>query len=276
MGDSLIEPERDYRGSRWPAPLWFGVGLSAVWLIVLVTYATSADEKGATHWHRFWHDNPDAFGNAMAGAFAPLAFLWLIVGVFVQKEQLLQQLTEFQHSLDQQLLQNNLLAEQVERARAHDMARAVRIDLKAFLSDLVQKVDQVKIAYSRGDVRFGSRDELESHVRTNGHSLFGQRDEILRHVNVDRLQEAFQHIRESVEVHRRTMERDGTVPVIADEFNIYVQVFSQELDRILRRVKGISDAELSSTLRSLHLFELRNALLTVDKYTAERYARVSI
>ncbi|MEQ1672730.1 MAG: hypothetical protein ABL893_17905, partial [Hyphomicrobium sp.] len=47
----------------------------------------------------FWKSPPNSFGDALAGIFAPLAFLWLVVGVFVQKDELSQQLKEFQHSV---------------------------------------------------------------------------------------------------------------------------------------------------------------------------------
>ncbi|MNR93847.1 hypothetical protein D3C72_249120 [compost metagenome] len=65
-------------GARWTV---LGVGISAVWLIGLGVYA-------CLNWEGVLALKPNEVGDALAGAFAPLAFLWLVLGFFQQGAEL--------------------------------------------------------------------------------------------------------------------------------------------------------------------------------------------
>lgn len=80
---------------KWPTALWVGVGLSVVWLAILIVYATSPTVEASngtaesiSRWRAFWQSPPNNFGDALAGIFAPLAFLWLVVATFLQRSEL--------------------------------------------------------------------------------------------------------------------------------------------------------------------------------------------
>jgi hypothetical protein len=61
------------------APVFWGVVLTGLWLSAVLTYYLINHPK-------FSVLPPNQLGDVFAGAFAPLAFLWLVVTVFVQAE----------------------------------------------------------------------------------------------------------------------------------------------------------------------------------------------
>jgi hypothetical protein len=61
----------------------FGVGLTAIWLTLGVLYIT-----GNVGWGEFVRHKAPELGEFLDGAFAPLAFLWFVVGFFLQQRQL--------------------------------------------------------------------------------------------------------------------------------------------------------------------------------------------
>jgi hypothetical protein len=75
-----IEPlprrARDWR-------VWFGLGLTVLWLFLGVSYV-----ERVIGWDRFVAQPADALGSFLEGAFAPLAFLWLVIGFFLQQKEL--------------------------------------------------------------------------------------------------------------------------------------------------------------------------------------------
>ncbi|MFB7880880.1 hypothetical protein [Brevundimonas diminuta] len=58
-----------------------GLGISAAWLIGLGVYV-------GVKWQAIVNLAPNEVGDALAGAFAPLAFLWLVLGFFQQGAEL--------------------------------------------------------------------------------------------------------------------------------------------------------------------------------------------
>ena len=62
-------------------PKWVGVALTAVWVGVVLLYV-------ATNWEHVKGLQANALGDFAAGASAPLAFLWLVIGYFQQGEEL--------------------------------------------------------------------------------------------------------------------------------------------------------------------------------------------
>jgi hypothetical protein len=81
------------------------LGLTAVWLLLGVIYISTV-----VGWTDFAFQKAPALGSFLEGAFAPLAFLWLVVGFFLQ-QQLLQENTR---TIQAQLEQMRLTNEQVE------------------------------------------------------------------------------------------------------------------------------------------------------------------
>lgn len=65
--------------------IWFGLTVSSSWLIVLSVYIS-----GSIGWKNIGDAPIETLGNFLEGAFAPLAFLWLVIGYFLQQKELSQ------------------------------------------------------------------------------------------------------------------------------------------------------------------------------------------
>lgn len=71
-----ISRRRDWR-------LWLGMGLTALWIGLGVHYIWQV-----VGWQRFLTQPADGIGGFLEGGFAPLAFLWLVIGFFLQQHEL--------------------------------------------------------------------------------------------------------------------------------------------------------------------------------------------
>jgi hypothetical protein len=69
------------QGIDWRVRL--GVGATAVWLVLGALYV-----GGVVGWGAFVRHRAPELGEFLDGAFAPLAFLWFVVGFFLQQRQL--------------------------------------------------------------------------------------------------------------------------------------------------------------------------------------------
>jgi len=63
--------------------VWFGLGSTVSWLWLGFLYIQSN-----IGWREFTRQPADALGSFLEGAFAPLAFLWLVIGFFLQQREL--------------------------------------------------------------------------------------------------------------------------------------------------------------------------------------------
>lgn len=76
----------DRSRSKLPDRKWLlglGVGLTTVWLLGGIIYIVFLDG-----WMSFVDTGADAIGGFLEGFFAPLAFLWLVIGLFIQQREL--------------------------------------------------------------------------------------------------------------------------------------------------------------------------------------------
>jgi hypothetical protein len=103
-----------------PRALWIGIVLSLLWVLFVGAYLFSSTHSLAAVWDK----QPNEFGDFLAGIFAPLAFLWLAVAVFVQREELELQRKELTHNREALTLQAEELRRTVEENAAQ--ARALR------------------------------------------------------------------------------------------------------------------------------------------------------
>jgi hypothetical protein len=75
---------RDDRSGRdWR--VWFGLASTAFWLGLGTLYIA-----GVVGWREFVGQPAESLGGFLEGAFAPLAFLWLVIGFFLQQHELRQ------------------------------------------------------------------------------------------------------------------------------------------------------------------------------------------
>jgi hypothetical protein len=98
---------------------WFGLVMTLSWLLLGYTYI-----RTTVGWDAFTVLPADELGNFLEGAFAPLAFLWLVIGYFIQQRELEQntaalrsQLQQIERSAEQSVIQSEKLAESEVHAR---------------------------------------------------------------------------------------------------------------------------------------------------------------
>ena len=91
--------------------IWLGVTLTATWLLTLSLYIGNT-----VGWINMPNAPIEQVGNFLEGAFAPLAFLWLVIGYFLQKKELMQntdaikmQYVEIQKSANQAVIQSEAI-----------------------------------------------------------------------------------------------------------------------------------------------------------------------
>lgn len=84
---SVIEDQhKDWR-------ILFGLVLTLVWLLLAVLYISTN-----VGWSDFIYLPIGEMGNFLEGAFAPLAFLWLVIGLFIQQSVLAENNRELRHN----------------------------------------------------------------------------------------------------------------------------------------------------------------------------------
>lgn len=161
--------------------IWLGLGLTLAWLLLGATYI--AQDVG---WAEFVRMPAAELGSFFEGAFAPLAFLWLVIGYFLQKKELEQntlalraQAEEIQRTAEQAVIQSEKMAESEFHARQEaflQIYRAVRSQLGTiagflFISSqstaadgtVTPEMQSTLFANSGRDTELFSRRLLETH-----------------------------------------------------------------------------------------------------------------
>ena len=110
IDESLTKP--DWR-------IWLGLGITVLWLLLLSIYIAST-----IGWMNIGTAPIERLGNFLEGAFAPLAFLWLVIGYFLQRKELTQntaairmQHVEIQKSAEQAVMQTQALIASEQHVR---------------------------------------------------------------------------------------------------------------------------------------------------------------
>ncbi|MCY4215167.1 MAG: hypothetical protein OXF68_16285 [Gammaproteobacteria bacterium] len=97
---------------RFDWRIWLGLVLTGAWLTLGGAYISAS-----IGWGRVGSLDAATLGNFLEGAFAPLAFLWLVIGYFLQRKELEQntealraQSLEIQRTADQAIIQSERMA----------------------------------------------------------------------------------------------------------------------------------------------------------------------
>lgn len=121
------EPDGNGRGpaSRLDWRIWLGLALTAAWLLLGALYISIT-----IGWAKVGDLPADILGNFLEGAFAPLAFLWLVIGYFLQQRELEQntdalraQATEIKRTAEQAIIQSERMAASEKHARQEAFLR---------------------------------------------------------------------------------------------------------------------------------------------------------
>ncbi len=101
--------------------VWLGLILTFGWLILAYSYV-----ELSVGWDRFRHLSADQLGNFLEGAFAPLAFLWLVIGYFLQQRELAQNTEVLRLSVEQAEIQSEKMAANEMHARQETFLRVAQ------------------------------------------------------------------------------------------------------------------------------------------------------
>jgi len=159
--------------------------VTAGWLLLGFLYIDTT-----VGWDRFVHLRVDQLGSFLEGAFAPLAFLWLVIGYFLQQQELEQntlvlqaQLLEVSRSAEQAVIQSEKMAANEVHARQETflrVAQSVRSQLGTIMGLLfissqsaaadgtvsVEEQAHLFAQLSQGDPEVFSRRMLEVYIAT--------------------------------------------------------------------------------------------------------------
>ena len=101
--------------------VWLGLILTFGWLVLGYGYV-----EISVGWDQFRHLSADQVGNFLQGAFAPLAFLWLVIGYFLQQRELAQNTEVLRLSVQQAEIQSEKMAANEMHARQETFLRVAQ------------------------------------------------------------------------------------------------------------------------------------------------------
>ena len=159
--------------------VWLALTLTLVWLVLGYVYV-----EISVGWDQFRHLSADQVGNFLQGAFAPLAFLWLVIGYFLQQRELAQNTEVLRLSVHQAEIQSEKMAANEMHARQETFLRvAQRVHAQLgtivgflYISSQAAGVDgtvtneeqgQLFAQLSQGDPEVFSRRMITTHLTTD-------------------------------------------------------------------------------------------------------------
>ncbi len=172
MLDQQAPDSRDWR-------IWLGLVLTIVYLAIISVYVSRI-----VGWNHFFDEPIDTLGQFLEGAFAPLAFLWLVIGYFLQKKELMlntqaisKQNEVIQQSAEQAVIQSRSIEASELHARKTsflEIAESVKQQLGAIMGFLyissqsdagaglvpLEKISELWSAMSQRDPEIFSRQML--------------------------------------------------------------------------------------------------------------------
>lgn len=97
--------DRDWR-------IWLGLVITVIWIAGGLFYLARVTETSPTQ-----NFGLEAVGSFLEGAFAPLAFLWLVLGLFIQQRELANNTEALRHTSEQSEKQTQAIAATEMNAR---------------------------------------------------------------------------------------------------------------------------------------------------------------
>jgi hypothetical protein len=189
----------DTRGSQAPATTtarastevspWFvrlGIAATVAWFGIATAYVHA--ELG---WTRFQHLPADTLGSFLEGVFAPLAFLWLVIGYFLQQAEIHQntealraQAVEIQRTAEQAIIQSEAIAANEVHARQETFLR-IADQVKSQLGTIVGMLwVSSQGATGNGSVSAHEQSRMFTQLSANDTEVFARRM-IETHFNTD-------------------------------------------------------------------------------------------
>ncbi|MDO9055343.1 MAG: hypothetical protein Q7U69_02245 [Sulfuricurvum sp.] len=189
--------------------------LSSIWIIYIVIYAiyswniqTTTNSIGLNEW-----------GDFLAGFFAPLLFVWLVYGVFIQKK-------EFANALESFQLQHKEMRGQSEQIEIQQLntwfnrnAKTINMLKTTIMQDVNKSIQQISV-------------DLEENI-TNQDSFFEVYDELKNLINIDiYVKEYLSELKKSND--HKTFQK--SIDEILNEYEVLFKTDTQYAKRILTLV----------------------------------------
>jgi hypothetical protein len=149
--------------------VWLGLSLTFGWLVLGYYYVETT-----VGWERFRHLPVDSLGNFLEGGFAPLAFLWLVIGYFLQQRELAQNTEVLRLSVQQAEIQTQNMSASEVHARQETflrIAQNVRQQLGTIMGFLFISSQS---AGADGTVTNEEQSRLFAKLSQNDHEVFSR------------------------------------------------------------------------------------------------------
>lgn len=229
----------------WPLAIWLGLTLTAAW-IVGVSYVCYRQ------WDNVVGAHPNIIGDFAAGATAPIAFLWLVVAVFLQMQELREQRNEFRALREESEKQTVLREREADAQRWSLLAEGIDAEIEFLARDIVPTLADMRFVYT---TRNGNRQAClllhdPEHIRelVKQNEFTGAILEAIGQLTTaDSISSGF---------------RDDIVQNLTNPTT--VQYLAERVDRIIRR-SVIPHPRLATRIGSMRLSELRDSLLRLSK-----------
>jgi len=206
-----------------------GLLATLVWLVLSALYVSNV-----VGWSAFLAARPNEIGDALAGTFAPLAFLWLVIGYFQQSRELRQNSV----ALNDQAEQTKRLA-----AEAEKQAESIRLTAE----------------HSQKDTFFRVAEVMENDLRIIAYRISDFMDDIgFRRAMTDR--EVWERVGAGdkglfMRIVSNQIDRNwiSTKRVLSDSSkNFLVRQYVRVFDKLLEEAAKIDDE--SGRIRQLYLY----------------------
>jgi hypothetical protein len=175
MREASAEPAGERRPRDWR--IYLGLAATVGWLVLGVAYI-----QNGVGWQGFAQRPAAEIGEFLDGAFAPLAFLWLVLGLFLQQSELVEnnraigrQYEVMQHAAEQAEIQARAIAANELHARQDTF-----IELAKLVSAQLEVIAGMLFLSSQGPAADGpvpqqEIDELWSRSASGEAELFARR-----------------------------------------------------------------------------------------------------
>ena len=164
----------------------FGVALTFVWVAVGAIYVGQG-----LGWSRFFEQPLGEMGDFLDGAFAPLAFLWLVLGLFIQQRELSanNRAIQRQHEIMLRTAESSEIQTRAIAANELHARRDTFIDVAQLVGNQLEVIAGLLFLSSQGFVGDGvvsdeEMDQLWGRTASGEGSVFSRRLLLLR-VNSD-------------------------------------------------------------------------------------------
>lgn len=220
-----------------------GWSVTVIWLAIGVSYVIFI--YGACE---FVNLAPNYLGDFFAGLFAPVAFLWLVLGYFQQGEELKQntealrqQYDEMKRSADESAKQSKAITLNEQHARLQTLMDAYKIITNDLCNLSAIMIDHFKLLDSLGKEKGWS-------IVSSGYTAYFAR-EIVRNLNI---QGSFTIISERI---RENDDQNSLILEYLEKFD-RLMLISNDFDETGIMTKTLQQSDFASLAKKLRVIDL--------------------